>query len=110
MCNVPEGWMPVSVRSIGDFRLPLFDLSSHRSIAAWNKFYRGPRMRDRRGRQLAAERNRGRHERTRPEQRPGIEHGVAADLRAIAHDRAKFPQAGFVSGIGRADHDRLLIE
>src|SRR6185436_4842931 len=62
------------------------------------------------GREVAAERDGGHHERAFAEERAGVEHGVAAHLGAVAEDRAEFFQAGVHGAGGQAERDGLLVE
>ena len=67
-------------------------------------------MRDGRRREIAAESHRRHHQRARPEQRARIQHGIAADFRPVADDRAEFPQTRLVNGPAHPHDDRLLVE
>lgn len=61
-------------------------------------------------RQVAAEIHAGHDQRARPEQRAGIEHGIATDLGPVAEDGAELPQPGADhAGVG-ADGDLALVE
>ena len=102
--------MPVRVRTIFEFRFLKPELSSGCSIAPRDQPDRRSGVRDRRRRQVAAERDRGRDERPWPQQRAGIEDRVAADLSPVAHDGAELAQPGLVGAFRRADDNRRLVE
>ena len=81
-----------------------------RRFAAREDLHVLPHLHDARGRQHAAEIRARINDRSRPSTDAGIDHRVAADLRAIADDRAELLQPGRDVAIVRAHVNLAMIE